>query len=202
MNNKTTFKILTILFLALAGATNSTFAQKKTTGKPKSKTAAPRTVYDFYKILPAKYFPFLKRLKDRADFIESDDEKSGYLRFGANVPFPPEHAEMALLNRMNGDFYIVISYTDDDENNGNGVLVFLEYHRGRFTEAEQGASIVDLAEAREIYRRRTGQNADETQKLFYFIQPINKTITVKLGEIEVYKSEWDGNVYVFEPFEN
>ena len=142
----------------------------------------------------------MKRLKNRADFVESDDAKNDYLRFGANVPFPPEHAEMALLKRMNGDFYVVISYTDDDENEGVGVLRFLEYRNGKFTEA-QGASPVDLEAARAIYRRRTGRDADVNEYLFYRIEPVSKKITVALGDVEIYQSEWDGNIYVFEEIE-
>ena len=193
--------ILAVAFLILtvAGAANATFAQGK--GKPvKNKNAQPRTVYDFYQKLPARYFPFLKRLKDRRDFVESNDEKNNYLRFGANVPFPPEHAEMALLKRMNGSFYIVISYTDDDENEGVGVLRFLEYQDGRFTEA-QGASPIDLEKARALYRRKTGREANANEYLFYRIAPVGKTITVALGDAEIYKSEWDGNIYVFEEIE-
>ena len=166
--------------------------QSKITGR---KIAAPRTVYDFYQKLPARYFPFLKRLKDRADFVESNDGKNEYLRFGANIPFPPEHAEMALLKRMNGSFYVVISYTDD-ENDGQGVLRFLEYANGRFTLAE-GGSPVELKAAREIYRRKTGRAAGVYDNLFYRITPTNKTISVFIGEVKVYESEWDGNFYDF-----
>lgn len=192
--------IFALLILTVAGASQMTAAQGKS--RPiKKKTAAPRTAYDFYLKVPVKYFPFLSRLKDRADFVESNDEKNDYLRFGANVPFPPEHAEMALLKRMNGSFYIVISYTDDDENDGRGVLRFLEYANRKFSEAN-GASPVDLKNAREIYRRKTGRDADVNEYLFYRIEPVSKTITVALGKTEIYKSEWDGNIYVFEPFEN
>lgn len=162
----------------------------------KSKPREPRTVYDFYLKVPVKYFPFLGRLRDRADFVESNDEKNDYLRLGANVPFPPEHAEMALLKRMNGGIYIVISYADDDENDGRGVLRFLQYANGKFTEAE-GASPVDLKNARKIYRRKTGRDADVNEYLFYRIEPTSKAITVALGEIDIYKSEWNGNFYDF-----
>ena len=177
--------VLALLIFALAGAAQ-TAAQKKL--KPsKKKIAAPRTVYDFYQKIPANYFPFLKRLKDRRDFVEANDEKNDYLRFGANVPFPPEHAEMALLKRLNGGFYVVISYTDD-ENEGVGVLRFLEYENGKFTEA-QGASKIDWQAARAVYRRKTGRDADANEYLFYRIEPTSKTITVRLGDTEIYRSE-------------
>lgn len=182
-----------LLILTFAGAAREATAQ----GKGKSvnrKTAAPRTVYDFYLKVPVRYFPFLSRLKDRADFVDSNDEKNSYLRFGANVPFPPEHAEMALLKRMNGSFYIVISYTDDDESGGQGVLRFLEYANGKFSDA-QGASPVDLKSAQEIYRRKTGKSAGVTESLIYRIEPVSKTITVEIGGVKIYESAWDGNFY-------
>lgn len=184
--------IFAVLILTVAVAANATLAQIKSK-IVKKKTAEPRTVYDFYQKLPARYFPFLARFKDRRDFVEANDEKNEYLRFGANVSFPPEHAEMALLKRMNGSFYVVISYTDD-ENDGQGVLRFLEYRNGKFA-AAKGASPVDLKTAREVYRRKTGKSAEVTDSLIYRIEPASKTITVEIGGVKLYESEWDGDFY-------
>ena len=180
------------LILSLAAAPTIS-AQRKTA---KSKT--PRTVTDFYMLLPAKYFPFVDRVKKRRDLIESENIKLGYLNFAGNRPFMPLENEMLLLRRMSGAAMLVIAYTDCSDD-CQAVLRFVEYENGRWTEAD-AAPKFDVAQMRAIYRRKTGRDAVENPKIYYSLSPIDKSLTVNFAgqtSVEIYKLEWDGNVYDF-----
>ena len=96
---------------------------------------------------------------------------------------------------------LVVAYSDCFANVCEAVLHFLEYENGRWSEAA-GAPPLDPVAMREIYRRKTGQAASEDNlNVIYSLSPIDKSITVKIngkaGDIEIYKLEWDGNIYDF-----
>jgi hypothetical protein len=87
------------LILTFAGATSAQVKGKK----PKSKLTAPRTVEDFYKILPVKYFPYLEyEPKNRASLMGSYSIANGYLSFDNNRPIQPINGQILLLKRMSG----------------------------------------------------------------------------------------------------
>ena len=98
--------IFAALILSLAAA--QTISAQRKTAKPKT----PRTVTDFYMLLPSKYFPFVERVKSRRDLIEGENIKQGYLNFVGNRPFMPLENEMLLLKRMSGVSMLAIAYTD------------------------------------------------------------------------------------------
>lgn len=191
--------IFAFLILMLAGATQTMFAQGK--GKPAKKRtpAAPRTITDFYKILPAKYFPFFALVKNRLDLIEGGSDKMGYLNFMGNRAGMPLDNEMLLLKRMSGASVLVIAYTECGIGDCEAVLRFVEYDNGRWSRID-AAPPLELAAMREIYRRKTGKAAEEKPYVIYSLSPTDKSLTIKFGgetEVEIYKFEWDGNIYDF-----
>lgn len=186
----------TILILTFANV-QSLVAQRKNK-TPQSKTSAPQTVTDFYMLLPEKYFPFFDRVKNRRDLIEGEQIKNGYLNFVGNRPGMPLDNEMLLLKRTNNIPMLVIAYTDCF-NDCEAVLRFVEYENGLWRETE-AAPKFDAGEMRETYRRQTGRNADEKLHVIYSLSPVDKSLTVKIGgeaDVEIYKLEWNGNVYRF-----
>ncbi len=179
------------LVLTFAGATSAQVKGKK----PKSKPAAPRTVKDFYKILPVKYFSYIEyEPKNRASLMGSHSTANGYLSFDNNRPIQPVNAQILLLKRMSGVSMLVISYTDCDADPCRDSLRFVEYENGRFREAD-AAPPFDRQKAIEIYRRKTGKSPDDKAYLVYDLSPTDKSISVKFGDAEIYKLEWDGNIY-------
>lgn len=192
--------IFALLILTLAGA-QMMFAQSK--GKPikKKTTTAPRTVTDFYLLLPAKYFPFFDRVKNRLDLIEGGSDKMGYLHFMGNRVGMPLDNEMLLLKQMSGASVLVVAYTDcfGVVDGCDAVLHFLEYENKRWSEVD-AAPPFNLAQMREIYQRKTGRAAEEKPHIIYSLSPTDKSLTVKFGgetEVQIYKLEWDGNIYDF-----
>ncbi len=68
--------LISIFALLILTFTGAAFAQVK--GKnPKSKSAAPRTVKDFYMRLPVKYFPYLesKHTTVKKSLLKSNHDK-------------------------------------------------------------------------------------------------------------------------------
>jgi hypothetical protein len=168
-------------------------------GKQKNKTSAPQTVTDFYLLLPAKYFPFFDRVKNRRDLIESENIETGYLNFVGNRAAMPLDNEMLLLKRTSGTSILAIAYTDCFAGNCEAVLRFAEYENGRWSEVD-AAPKFDPSAIREIYRRKTGQTAKEKPYILYSLSPTDKSLTVKISgerEVEIYKLQWDGNTYGF-----
>lgn len=181
------------LILTFAGATSAQVKGKK----PKSKLTAPRTVEDFYKILPVKYFPYLEyEPKNRASLMGSYSTANGYLSFDNNRPIQPINGQILLLKRMSGVSMLVISYTDCVTEPCTESLRFVEYENGRWTEAD-AAPPFDRQKVVEIYRRKTGKSPDDNAYVVYDLSPTDKSISVKFGDAEIYKLEWDGNIYDF-----
>ena len=185
------------LILTLVGA-QMIRAQVK--GKPlKKKTVAPRTVTDFYMRLPAKYFPFFDRVKNRRDLIEGENLADGYIHFVGNRVGMPLHNEMLLLKKMSGVPMLVVTYTECYAGDCEAVLHFLEYENGRWSKTD-AAPPLEIEAMREIYRRKTGRAAKEKPYVIYSLSPTDKSLTVKIGgeqDVEIYKLEWDGNIYDF-----
>ena len=190
------FALIFCVFSAFG--TSAIFAQGKVkTGK--KKIAAPRTVTDFYLLLPAQYFPFFDRVKNRRDLIEGENSADGYLNFVGNRAGMPLANEMLLLKRMSGAPMLVIAYTDCLAGDCEALLRFVEYENGRWSQID-AAPKFDLAQMREIYRRKTGKAAEEKPYIIYSLSPTDKSLTVKFGgetDVEIYKLEWDGNIYDF-----
>ena len=187
------------LICGLTGCVSTAIAQKSKSKIVKNKIAAPRTVTDFYLRLPAKYFPFFDRVKNRRDLIEGENLADGYLNFMGNRVGMPLHNEMLLLKKMSGVPMLVIAYSKCLAGGCEAVLHFLEYENGRWSEAD-AAPPFELAAMREIYRRQTGKEADEKPYIIYSLSPTDKSLTVIFGgeqEVEIYKLKWDGNIYDF-----
>lgn len=191
--------IFALLILTLAGAAQTTFAQGKSRPIKKKTPAAPRTMTDFYLLLPAKYFPFFDRVKNRRDLIEGENLADGYLNFMGNRVGMPLDNEMLLLKRMSGTSVMVIAYTECTAGGCDAVLRFVEYENGRWSEVD-AAPPLELHAMREIYQRKTGKAAEEKPYVIYSLSPTDKSLTVKIGgetTVEIYRLEWDGNIYDF-----
>lgn len=193
--------IFAFLILTLAVAAQTTFAQKKKpTVKPESN--APRTVVDFYKILPAKFFPLVEDIKDRESLIGTENLELGYIGFDNNGPMEPINGQIWLLKRMSGVSMLVISYTDCIlADICTESLRFVEYEAGRWTETDAAPPIPDRQKINEIYERKTGRAPEKKAQLIFDVSPSDKSISAHLasnGETEeIYKLEWDGNIFDF-----
>lgn len=182
--------------MIFAGAAQTTFAQGK--GKPvKKKSSEPRTVIDFYMRLPVKYFPYIEyEPKNRASLMGSNSESKALLSFDNNRPIQPANGQILLLKRMSGVTMLAISYTDCDSDPCKDSLRFVEYENGRWTEVDAAPPKLERGKMVEIYRRKTGKNPDDKAFVVYDIFD-DKSIVVRMRDTEIYKLEWDGNIYDF-----
>ncbi len=92
-------QIIFILAIILTlGAVSSTSAQNK----------MPRTVEDFYMLLPAKYIQPLGEMKDRKKLIKTRDVANGYLYLSGKAAMPGWEgwAEIALFKKTNGEYVV------------------------------------------------------------------------------------------------
>ncbi len=121
---------------------------------------------------------------------------NGYLSFDNNRPIQPINGEILLLKRMSGASMLVISYTDCVVDPCIESLRFVEYQNGRWTEAD-AAPPFDRQKAVALYRRKNGKSPDEKEYVVYNLSPTDKSISVKFGDTEIYRLEWDGNIYDF-----
>lgn len=191
-----------IAFVALAAGSGSTIAQPRKSKTVKNKTiAAPRTVKDFFMLLPAKYFPALKGMKNRARLIETEDSKNGYLWFGNNQPFAPDRAEMQIFKRMSGFYLIVVSYNDCDfAGDCADYAHFLEYKNGKFNEVEATPNLPPRM-LRDRFEEKTGREAGAKDRIIYELPRTGKTLKIRIGDLFdstiIYELEWDGNIFDF-----
>jgi len=193
---KNLYFLITVVALSFVStiSVTHTFGQKPR-GPKMVKAAAPRTVEDFYKILPAKFYPYLEeqsQIKDRTDLIGTYSVAKGYLSFDNNRPSQPHNGQILLLRRMSGVSMLVLSYTDCCTD----FLRFVEYENGRWSEAD-AAPPFDRQKAVEIYRLKTGKTPDDRARVVYELSPTDKSISVKMADTDIYRLEWDGNIYDF-----
>lgn len=184
-----------VLFVLSAFGASAIFAQGK--GKTaRKKSVEPRTVVDFYLRLPVKYFPYIEyEPKNRASLMGSHSASKALLSFDNNRPIQPVNAQILLLKRMSGVSMLAISYTDCDSDPCKDSLRFVEYEKGRWTEVD-AAPPLERGKIVEIYRRKTGKNPGQKAFVIYDVWD-DKSIIVRMGDTEIYKLEWDGNIYDF-----
>lgn len=121
---KKQFVFILAIMLTL-GAISSASAQKKT----------PRTVEDFYLLLPAKYIQPLAAMKDRRKLIKTQDIANGYLYLSGEKAAAGWEgwAEIALFKKTNGEYVVGVVDGDCATMCYSGVE-FLEYKNGKWTE--------------------------------------------------------------------
>lgn len=192
-------KLFIIAAMLCAAFAIQTTAQSKTKKpKPKTKPAAPRTATDFYMILPAKYFPYVEGEKNRADLIGTSSENM--VMFDNNRAFSPVNGQILLLRRMSGTMLLAISLTECGIGSCRDSLRFVEYKSGRWTEVD-GAPPLNRPTMDILFEKKFGRAPDDDAYLIYDISAVDKSISVQLysapDKAEIYKLEWDGNIYDF-----
>lgn len=127
-----------------AKATAANGAESQTAGDP---MVRPKTVRDFFMLLPVKYFPLesCEASKDKgcqrakADylktFVEVEDTANGYLRAGCDGA--QSCLEMAIFKKPDGDY--LVGVRADFEMGSDSY--FVDYDNGKWTDV--GGSIVD-----------------------------------------------------------
>ncbi len=121
-------KLTAVLFVAavaFAFGAATISAQKKT----------PRTVEDFYMLLPAKYIQPLGEMKDRKKLIKTRDVANGYLYLSGEKAIPGWEgwAEIALFKKTNGEYVVGVVDGSCATICYSGVE-FLEYKNGKWSE--------------------------------------------------------------------
>ena len=120
---------LIILTSLLCFCVSSAAAQNKAA---KSK-GEPKTVTDFYLLLPAKFLPILAAHQNRRALIDVEDLKNGYLRLGNNEW--EGWGEVAILKKKSGGYLVAVT----QYNCGpvcEGEAVFVNYNKGKWSRAD------------------------------------------------------------------
>ncbi len=119
----TIFALLTFI----CGAATNADAQKN--------RREPRTVVDFYLLLPAERLSPLSRVKNRESLIEIKDIANGYLRLdgAATADYWEGWAEIALFKKTGGGYVIGLVDGSCATMCYSGIE-FLEYKNGKWTE--------------------------------------------------------------------
>lgn len=190
MKNLTVVLFAAVL-LACSAATVS--AQKKT----------PRTVEDFYLLLPAKYIQPLASVKDRKKLIKTRDVANGYLYLsGESAKVDWEGwAEIALFKKTNGDYIVGVVDGSCATICYSGVE-FLEYKNGKWSAvtAKVLPEISDemiLARYKKLLPDSTEYDQQNTPYTNYQLPQKGTTVKVNAneggdGDTLLFELAWDG----------
>lgn len=131
-----------------AGKSESTLAEKTParTDLESQQSKQPKTVREFFNLLPQKYFPLegcadnpTEKNCDRArreylkNYLEVEDAQNGYLKAGCDGA--QSCIQMALFKRAEADYLVGLEVSHETSEN-----YFLEYKNGEWREA--GAAVV------------------------------------------------------------
>ena len=99
-----------------------------------AQSSQPRTVSDYFMLLPVKYLARLEKVKNRKSIIAVRDDKNGYLELKEQV-FDGEtgEAEIALFRNSNGEAVIAVAATSCGMDDCIGGLTLLQYRNGKWT---------------------------------------------------------------------
>lgn len=131
--------ILLIVLSAFTFACATSVEARRLAGSSNTQKSAPRTVLDYYRLLPAKYLNLAQDSTTCKPVISVNDAANGYLALG--VPRGKclasgnweswAGAEIALFKKRAGGYVIAVAQTET-MTVSNTNLVFLEYDAGEW----------------------------------------------------------------------
>ena len=180
--------VLFVVALLTFGATTNAAAQKKT----------PRTIEDFYLLLPAKYIAPLAKIKDRRKLIKTLDVANGYLYLSGEGAMSDWEgwAEIALFKKTNGDYIVGVVDGSCATMCYSGVE-FLEYKNGKWTEVTNRV-LPDISEQmvldkyKKLFPESREYNRENPPYLNYELPRRGTTVIVNANEAG------EGNTPLFE----
>lgn len=169
----------------------------------------PKTVTDFYYLLPEKYFPQSDfdgsnklSLRDyRKSIIKIEDPKNGYLRLEGT--WIEGWAEVAVFKKTNGKYIVGISIVGCGPGCSNEEMAFLSYENGQWQEitGEVLPKITDAQIEAAFARHKVAE--DDRGGLAYELPRLGTTIKVKLIGPEAavkdkvfFELNWNGTKFV------
>jgi hypothetical protein len=168
--------------------------------------SSPKTVTDFYYLLPAKFFapseytpgkPTLRNYRKSA--IKTEDIKNGFLEI--QEPAVEGRAEVAIFKKADGKYIVGISQTDCGPSCA-GDVTFLSYEKGNWREIT-GQVFPEITEAQvnEAYNRKKIGKDDQSGLLVYQLPRTGTTVKVITGddylpEVVLFEFGWNGAKFV------
>lgn len=192
-------KILSII-LSLAALFNCA-------AEAQTKSIEPRTVTDFYLLLPANFVNGAETVGERRERIEIEDVKNGYLKLKpGDEQEKREYTEIALFKKTGGGYVVAVAKLGCAENCLSNVQ-FLERRADRWTEISSRVYPISPDADLAMYRlKKTAAHRDYDNDSGFWTQTVlpreGKTIRVKYTgegagkEFELFSAMWNGERFV------
>jgi hypothetical protein len=198
MNRK--IKFLSAFFIVLIGLSGNIFAQRQT-------PPAPKTVMDFYLLLPAVKVRNLT-VKNRKSFVAVEDARNGYIKLAAPKNNDDWEAgdwmEIALFKKSNGEYVVGVTNNSCTETCA-GSIEFLEYRGDRFVDVSDKIypATRQIQYAQYLRKKRPEQPA-LGESIFGTVSElprVGKTVKVKFTgekgkELTLFEMTWNGENFV------
>jgi len=171
-----------------------------------AQNSSPKTVTDFYYLLPEKFFapseytpgkPTLRNYRKSA--IKTEDVKNGFLEI--QEPAVEGWAEVAIFKKTDGKYIVGISQTGCGPSCA-GDVIFLSYEKGNWQEIT-GQVFPEITEAQvnAAYKRNKVGKDNQSGQLVYQLPRTGTTIKVKTGdddapEVVLFEFGWNGAKFV------
>jgi hypothetical protein len=198
MNRK--IKFLSAFFIVLIGLSGNIFAQRQT-------QPAPKTVMDFYLLLPAVKVRNLT-VKSRKSFVAVEDARNGYIKLAAPKNNDDWEAgdwmEIALFKKPNGE-YVVGLTNNTCTDTCAGSIEFLEYRGDRFVDvSEKIYPLTQEVKYAQYLRKKRPEQPEPGESIFGTISElprVGKTVKVKFTgekgkELILFEMTWNGENFV------
>lgn len=198
MNRK--IKLLLAFVAAAILSSGIIFAQKQT--KP-----APKTVMDFYLLLPAIEVKGLEA-KNRKSFVAIEDTRNGYLKLAApknnNDWEKDDWMEIALFKKSNGE-YVIGVVSVGCTNTCSGTAEFFEYRGDRFVDVtDKIYPITQEIQYKQYLRKKRPEQTALGESILSIVSELpreGKTIKVnftgeKGKEMTLFEMTWNGKSFV------
>lgn len=194
-------KIILLLTLAIASSSLSAKAQKKPVSKE------PKTVLDFYLLLPEEYLAPLANLKNRQSIVKVKDIANGYLAFQADLQtaaFWEGWGEMALFKKTGGGYVVGVVDGSNATLHYSGIE-FLEYSGGGKWRkiSERIFPEIDNEMILKKYRSKVPNDTEydlQNPPAVYFELPRRGTIVKMYADADdeglLFEFEWNGKRFV------
>jgi len=189
-------RFFTLSALVLALAINFAAPAQAQNKKTNSKPGAPRTVTEFYQILPPKYLQILAAIPNRRNLIKIEDTANGYLKLGSNEW--EGWGEVALFKRGGGNYIVAVTeYSYGPE--CDGTLTFLDYKNGKWKEVELLPRYT-VGDLRSAFHGAKGRQPDEDEmnEQVFELPRKGKEITLKICGVPVIGFLWQGDEFISE----
>jgi len=198
MNRK--IKFLLAFFITLIGLSGNIFAQRQT-------NAAPKTVMDFYLLLPSVKVRNLA-VKTRKSFVAVEDTRNGYIKLAApknNDDWEKDDwMEIALFKKSNGEYVVGVTNNSCTDTCAGGIE-FLEYRGDRFVDvSDKIYPVTQKIKYAQYLRKKRPEQPALGESIFGTVSELpraGKTVKVKFTgekgkEFTLFEMTWNGEGFV------